>query len=386
MVWRLHAAVNNASPTGYVALTPDEANITGALDWALAHGDDRAAARICDGIRGFWRDTGRTRAGLHYLPLGAAAAGRVADQTGETRGSPDVRRISLAILVTSCKTLDGWMKRKSSSLRTSTCAAPSKTGKAKACASPAWARSRCNAGGWRRRRATSRRAWPCCREVSDRRGEGAVLSSLGQIALRRGRLEEAEGYFAQSLAIRREVSDRQGEGVVLSSLGQIALRRGRLEEAEGYFAQSLAIDREVSDRQGEGVDLSSLGQIALQRGRLEEAEGYFAQSLAICREVSDRQGEGVVLSSLGQIALQRGRLEEAEGYFAQSLAIRREVSDRQGEGVVLLYARTACRGAREISPWPRRDIGKGWRLLQRGAGWRTDRDDAATPRRVPAPV
>ncbi|HYM26518.1 MAG TPA: toll/interleukin-1 receptor domain-containing protein, partial [Steroidobacteraceae bacterium] len=40
-----YADYTNTAPD--LALIPDETNITGALDWALASGDDRAAARIC---------------------------------------------------------------------------------------------------------------------------------------------------------------------------------------------------------------------------------------------------------------------------------------------------------------------------------------------------
>jgi tetratricopeptide (TPR) repeat protein len=272
-----YADYTNGAPD--LALTPDEANITGALDWALAHSDDRAAARICVGIRGFWRDTGRTRAGLKYLRLGMVSAGRVA-QSGERN---DIQRYANIELYYADILKD--------------------TGK------PAEAEQvyMVNIERWR--------------AIDHRQGEGVVLSSLGQLALQRGRLEEAEGYFQQSLAIDREVSDRRGEGVDLSELGQIALQRGRLEEAERYFEASLAIDREVSDRQGEGIDLSNLGRIALRRGRLEEAEGYFQQSLAVLREVSDRRGEGAVLYYLALIADQRDDLESAERYHRESLQV-----------------------------------------------------------------
>jgi hypothetical protein len=75
----------NATPD--LALAPDEANIIGALEWMHEHaaGDldaDHIIARICNGMRGFWRDTGHTRAGLTYLPWGIEAAERVAAETG----------------------------------------------------------------------------------------------------------------------------------------------------------------------------------------------------------------------------------------------------------------------------------------------------------------
>ncbi|HEY7984229.1 MAG TPA: NB-ARC domain-containing protein, partial [Ktedonobacterales bacterium] len=81
-----YADYANATPD--LALTPDEANISGALEWAHERGEDDPDAeaivmRICDGMRGFWRDTGRTRAGLRYLTWGSQAGERVAARTGE---------------------------------------------------------------------------------------------------------------------------------------------------------------------------------------------------------------------------------------------------------------------------------------------------------------
>jgi hypothetical protein len=70
-------------------LTADEVNIIGSLEWMQEHvagelDEDRLIARICNGMRNFWRNTGRTRAGLTYLPWGIEAAERVVAQTEDT--------------------------------------------------------------------------------------------------------------------------------------------------------------------------------------------------------------------------------------------------------------------------------------------------------------
>ncbi|HEY7019572.1 MAG TPA: tetratricopeptide repeat protein [Ktedonobacterales bacterium] len=283
------------------ALTADEANITGALEWMHEHTVDdlemnRLIASICNGMRGFWRDTGRTRAGLTYLPWGIEAAEWVA---AETKGTSDKR------LAANIALYYGEILR--------------------------------SAGRLPEAEKVYKDNLELRRQINDRQGEGVVLSSLGQIAFARGRLEEAAQYFEQSLVIRRETQDRRGEGVDLSSLGQIAVVRGRQGEAERYFQEGLAIDREVQERRNEGVVLASLGYLARERGQLEAAQAYYEQSLVIRREVQDRQGEGAVLSNLGRIALERGRMEEAEQYFQQRLVIAREVEDRKGEGIGLAF-------------------------------------------------
>jgi tetratricopeptide (TPR) repeat protein len=283
-----------ANQTEDLALSTDETNIVGALEWAHEHGEDELAADLCSGLQYFWRDTGRTKAALAYLPWGVEAAEHIAVATKERDDRLRASQLSLTYGVI----LQG-------------------------------------VGRLPEAEEAYKRNLTIRRELGDRRGEGIVLSLLGRIALQRGHLDEAERYFQQALAIDREARVRWDEGIDISSLGQIALTRGHLEEAEQYFQQGLAIDRAVQNRSEEGSVLAWLGQLAKDRGHLEEAAEYFQQSLVIARDVQDRQGEGAVLSNLGQIAQRRGRLEEAAEYFQQSLVIRREVQDRRGEGVVL---------------------------------------------------
>ena len=287
-------AVDYDSGINYLILTPDEANITGALGWALAHGDDRAAARICDGMRSFWRNTGRTQAGLRYLPRGAEAAGRIADQSGERED----RLIQAYITGYHGDILQ-------------------------------------NVGRLPEAEAIFKQDLDLRRAIKDRRGEGVVLSRLGSVARLRGRLEEAADYFQQSLPILRETQDRRGEGADLSLLGQVALARGRLEEAAAYFEQSLPIRRETQDRQGEGFDLMNLGQVALFSGDTEAAENLLRQALPILRETQDRQNEGVTLATLGQIAEARGQYAEAAQAYRAGIAVLREVGDRINIAAIL---------------------------------------------------
>jgi tetratricopeptide (TPR) repeat protein len=272
----------------FLALVTDEANLNGALEWSHERDEYELVARLCNGLRNFWRDTGHTRAGLRYLPWGQAAAERVAQATGTRE---DRRRAA---------NITGYY---GDILR--------------------------NVGRLGEADTIYQADLALRREIGDRQGEGVVLTRLGLVAQARVQLDAAEGYFQQALAIDREVQDRQGEGVDLSYLGQVALARGQLEAAEGYFQQSLAFRREAQDRRGEGLLLSSLGQMALARGQLEAAEGYCQQALVVLREVQDRKDEGVVLYSLALIAEARGDLDRAEALHRESLAIALEVQNGQ---------------------------------------------------------
>jgi len=234
-----------------LALTPDEANIIGALAWALAHDDDRAISDICNGMRGFWRDTGRTRAGLRYLPPGAAAAGRIAEKTGERADRLVQANITayLGDILTNTGRLDEAeaIYRQDLDLR---------------CA------------------------------IEDRQGEGVVLSRLGQVALRRGRLEEAADYFQQSLPILRETQDRQGEGVDLATIGQIAEARGEYVQAARAYHEGIAALREVGDRINIAAISEALGAVLLQHlGDHAGGCAAFAEAVALWREIglADRE-------------------------------------------------------------------------------------------------
>jgi tetratricopeptide (TPR) repeat protein len=159
----------------------------------------------------FWRDTGRTRASLRYIPWGVVAAeALVGDRPVENQDGP-AAAAALATWRERADTLFWLLNRHGSAL---------------------WA-----AGQLAEATQRLESCLDVARHAGLRRDEGVVLSSLGKVAAARDRLEEAEGYFQQSLAICREVQDRQGEGVDLAQLGLIAEERQQWDEAESYYRQ-----------------------------------------------------------------------------------------------------------------------------------------------------
>jgi tetratricopeptide (TPR) repeat protein len=283
----------------YAALALDEANIIGAREWVHeqavgGEGGDDIIAGICHGMRGFWRDTDRTRYGLAYLPWGIEAAERIATRTGAQENWLEAVNIVAyhgALLQLVGRTAE---------------------------AEEAFLRG-----------------LALRRKVGDRPGEGVDLYSLGTLALERGRLDEAQAYLEQSLSIAREEEDRHGEATILNDLGNMALQRLQLDEARSYLEESLTLRTETGNRLREGATLSNLGGLAMLGGQLEEAEAYFEESLAIARETGDRDGEGITMNDLGDVALSRGRLEEAQRHYESALTILPEVGHRRVEGITL---------------------------------------------------
>jgi tetratricopeptide (TPR) repeat protein len=281
---RYYATYANETPDQ--ALTLDETNITGALEWAHDHGHDVLVAAISTGMQYFWRDRWRTDESLRYLPWGVAAAERVAESSSQR--ADRLRAADLALIY-------GQVLRRTGQLD-----AAERTFQANL---------------------AIRRA------AEDIPGEGAALGQLGNLALRRGRLDEAERYTSQALAIFRAAADQQGEADALTDLGQIAQRRGRDDDAALAYRQALDIYHATQEPQGEAWVLNALGQLARADSRLDEAEASFQRALGITREVQDRQGEALALVGLAQVSAARGTLDQAERLYREGLAILDDIQD-----------------------------------------------------------
>ncbi|MGH2485802.1 MAG: tetratricopeptide repeat protein, partial [Ktedonobacterales bacterium] len=209
-----------------LVLVSDETNLNDALERAHTSGEDDTVANLCDGLRQFWRDHGRTKEALAYLPWGIAAADLMASQT-----SDPVTRLRAARI-----------ERGYGDILS-------------------------NVGRLDEAEAIFQRNLRIRRSLEDRRGEGVDLSSLGQIALSRGRLDEADSFFQQSLVIDREVQDRRGEGVDLYELALIAEAIGDLDQAETLHRQSLDIAIEVQAGQDIADSYAYLGEFLIKRGK-----------------------------------------------------------------------------------------------------------------------
>jgi tetratricopeptide (TPR) repeat protein len=289
-VAKWYAAYANEQREEMGALSEDETNIVGALEWIHAHaaGDrdaDDTIADLSNGMARFWRDTGHVHEGLTYLPWGIIAAEQVA---GTGRQLENLQRgISLA---------DTYGDVLASEEKRTGAATPY-------------------------RRSSSLQS-----EIGVRKSLGDALSSLGQLALRSGWLAEAERCFQQSLVITRQVQDRDGEGAALFFLGRATLERERLAEAEQYFQESLSITRELQDQQGEGTILFLRGQILRLQGHYLAAADLFEEALALLRSVDDKGNYADGAIQFARLLIEElHQRERGCALFAEAIQIRHEL-------------------------------------------------------------
>jgi tetratricopeptide (TPR) repeat protein len=289
-VAKWYAAYVNEHREDMGALSEDETNIVGALEWIHEHaaGDrdvDATIADLSNGIGRFWRDTGHVREGLTYLPWGIIAAEKVA---AASRQPEDLQRgISLADMYADM------LAREEKRADATT---------------------------------PDRRNFSLRSEIGEQKRLGLALSSLGQLALRGGRLAEAERCFQQSLALARKMQDRDDEGTVLFFLGRVTLEQERLGEAERYFQESLRIIREMQDQRGEGTILFLQGQILRLQGRYLAAATMFEEALALLRSVDDKGDYADGAVQFGRLLIEElHQHERGCALFAEAIQIRHDL-------------------------------------------------------------
>ena len=378
------------------ALTPDAANITHALDWAIERNQHAIVTILTHSMRRYWYDRWQNETSLRYLPTGVDAAellvsrARLAKNDAEVRVNLE-RAANLAFVhgrvlrrAGRLAEAEPYFKRE---LRFRRRHQPREyVAEAEALYQLAQLeRSRgnmrkalryCNKGlsilRWHSRAYAGsitrysdeyalpfallyaqkgriersrgylqkanrlfREALPLFEQVGDLREQGVVWGYLGRIARVRGDVREAESYFKQSNELARQVYDYRGEGVVATQLGRLERTRGVLVNAEGLFEDGYKKALQVLDRQAEAVNLNYLGRIAISRGQVARAEEYFKRSVHVAEEINDRLDYGVGLGYLGRIARQRENMRGARLNFLKALKILREVEDRRGQSLIL---------------------------------------------------
>ncbi|HEY7340841.1 MAG TPA: tetratricopeptide repeat protein [Ktedonobacterales bacterium] len=333
-VARYLAIYAEAHQTAYAELAADEANLSGALEWAHAHDQPMLVADLAHGMRKFWDVRGRKQMAVHYLAWGVAAA----EATGQAQGNPDARQhwaeLQLEyghMLVRTGEPQSGVaaIQRSLDTFRD----IQDRPGEGAAL------RVLAEAALWQGQHEAARKylaqALVIQRTTSDQGSIGETLSQLGITTLWRGQPVAAQEYLLQALDIQRQIGNQRGEAEALCYLGHVALWHGHHQVAEDYLTQACALDRATGDRQGEETDIALLGLVALRRGQGERADELLAQALTIYREIGDRAGEGLALRLYGELALQRMQLDLASEYLTHALAIVHEFSDQVSEGFVL---------------------------------------------------
>ena len=317
-----------------IALTPDEMNINGALEWAYEEKELDILMQFCLALTSYWIDMGRVRAGATYLPWGIEAAKSQAAATEQ----PEYTAVVTTLVISYGRILQDIGRLIEAAQLYEQQLELVQDGddqSVKATLLNNLGMIALQRGQVIEAERYFRESLPLLREIENRSMEATVLNNLGLLAYQRGQLVEAQAFFEQVLPILGEIENRSMEATVRNNLGLIALQRGQVTEAQTFFEQALPILREVENRSMEATVLTNLGQVAFQRGQLAEAQAFLEQALPILREVENRSVEATVLSNLGQIAFQRGQLVEGQTFFEQALPILREIENRPMEATVL---------------------------------------------------
>jgi tetratricopeptide (TPR) repeat protein/transcriptional regulator with XRE-family HTH domain len=298
-VARYYLEYSNNKDLPFVALTSDHDNIIGALEWAIDCDQTQIVADFCSHLYKFWRDTGRTKEGLRFLPQGTQAAELLSDRTQKREERIYEAQLLLAL---------GQVYRRDAKLDATEQA--------------------------------FQRNLQICEELGDIEGEATALSYLGRVAQSRGRLEEAEKYCRKALEIHRTKGNLQEEAVDLSSLGEIFQTRGQYKEAREHFQKALSIQRRVKHNVGEGISLCFLGMNDLAQGQFDQAERQLNAAREFNQSINYRVYEGIAYRELGYLAYLQGQPEKAEKHYTEAERIADETLDRQSQ--VVLKARRAA--------------------------------------------
>lgn len=329
---RYYADYTSAIQTLHSALTFDERNINGSLEWAHEHEQKESVVSLCLGMQSFWCDCWRTAAISQYLPWGIAASSEIDKATNASKTSLQTANLTLAngkllwrlgkIIEAEKVFKENLAFRREMEDRRGECDVLGCLGNL------CWRH-----GQIKEAEHFFKEALAIAHDLQNRREEGDLLRSLGRIARDSGQLEKARKSFDEALKVAREVRDQRVEGRILYQLGLIAQDSGEIKAADMLFEESLKIDRVLQNRREEGSIIARLAYNAWQRGEVEKAENFYRDALKIYREVKDRLAIGWALRFLGDIVLQRGKLEEAEGYLQEALAIALEAQDQRNEGI-----------------------------------------------------
>jgi tetratricopeptide (TPR) repeat protein len=194
------------------------------------------------------------------------------------------------------------------------------------------------------------RALTAHREVGDRLGEASTLNNLGITYGELNRHRKATGCLEQALGICRQIGDRRGEGMTLDSLG-IAYRNLRqFSDAIDALRQALAICQEIGDGRGAGFALNNLGDTYLDYGQPDEAIAHFRLALETRRAAGDRRGEAQTLDRLAIAQRATGQREAARSSLKQAHAIFVELGDPQSALTGAALEREVADGFRPRAP------------------------------------
>jgi predicted ATPase/transcriptional regulator with XRE-family HTH domain len=311
--------------TAWVArLEPEQANLRGAMRWALDGGRYADEAWLILAVAWFWYHTGRWQESVGWMAQllphreALAPAQRLAiliDLYRVSRASQEFQpfdryRDEIIGLLDVCSD--------------------------KALQSAAWHQIASYSANLAEASAAWERSIACARSARQESGLGSEfgvvtdrdyvlvtpLWGYGYALTEHGEFERAAPLLAESAELSQARGRSYKMADVLSASGRLALLQGDIEKAHALLREAVALGQALNYRRGLGEFQSVLGLATLYRGDTLEARQLLADSLRICLDLHDEWYLGRVCTYLAEAAMWEGELEEAERWLAQSLAYR----------------------------------------------------------------
>lgn len=278
------------------SLERDEANVVGALNWAIGSKTVDVVTAICVRLQYLWQARSNFYAALVYLPLSILSAIQVAETTCSERD----RLLAASQML-------------------------------------GYAQLLISVGEYDVAEAQLREALGYFQSTGNRQGEGAVLTNLGEVSLAHGDVDGAEASVDQAKTLLESVGDREGVATTLLMKGRILLERDQLEEAKSCARKARDILRQLGEKRGEAIAIHMLGNIAKKQGYMAFAREQMEHSLQLLRDSGTRLDVASCLGDLGQCILALSRpstlssrqptskilddLNVADGYFTEALNV-----------------------------------------------------------------
>ena len=261
-------------------LQAEQANLRGALRWAIEQSAAETALRLGAALWPFWFRQGSLHEGSDWLGRALALAGP---------SSPAARAKALNALGNIAS----------------------------------------DQGDWFRADLHYAESLALRRDLGDPRLVASTLNNLGVVAEYRGDFERARALHEESLSLARETGDRPGVAFSLLNLGTVADEMGDFARARRLLAESRDIAGQLGDSGATSYACLYLGRALRRNGDSSAAAAALAQALTAFRGLGDRLGISLALCEFGRLALQQGDLRGAASHFAEVLAQQRDIGDRR---------------------------------------------------------
>ncbi len=149
------------------------------------------------------------------------------------------------------------------------------------------------------------------RSLGDELGVAHMLHRLAVDAVRVGDLERGRTLTEEARSMAAGLGARKDEALALATLGSIAFEEGNTDQAIELLEQSVEVAAEVGFAWWQGGRLLDLAEVAVEAGRSADAERWILDGLAVLLPLRDRQLLVFGLAMLAALEADGGSAERA---------------------------------------------------------------------------